>query len=295
MTTRPSLDYGKLDSTVIIDFHTHIVPPAIKERRSDYLDRDPVFRLLYSQPKARLATAEELIESMDRAGVDVSVALNMGWVSHELCRETNDYILEAAARFPRRLVAFCSVNPQAGDRAVAEVERCARAGALGIGELRPDMQGFAAGDEPFQNLAAQARRSRLILLFHASEPVGHTYAGKGEVTPQVLYAFIQACHGLPFVCAHWGGGLPFYALMPEVAEALKDVYFDTAASPFLYQANIYRHAVDMVGAEKILFGSDNPLMPPSRPIREIRSLSLPAGAEELILGENARRLLGLEA
>jgi len=132
----------------------------------------------------------------------------------------------------------------------------------------------------------------MILLTHASEPVGHQYAGKGAVTPERLYPFIQSNPGLKLVCAHWGGGLPFYALMPEVKRALANVYFDTAASPFLYHPQIYRQAAELIGADKILFGSDYPLMPQSRVIKEVKAAGLSAEAEDKILGGNARRLLG---
>ncbi|MCK4721979.1 MAG: amidohydrolase family protein, partial [Dehalococcoidia bacterium] len=127
---------------MIIDFHTHIVPPWIKERRQEYLGRDPLFDHLYSNPKSKLATADELVASMDDKGVDISIALNIGWTSHELCRETNDYIMEAVAHYPKRLVGFCAIQPKAGDVAIAELERCAKGGLRGIGELRPDVQGF---------------------------------------------------------------------------------------------------------------------------------------------------------
>ena len=48
---------------------------------------------------------------MDEAEIDISVVLNYGWTTHELCIETNDYILESVARFPKRLVGFCAVQP----------------------------------------------------------------------------------------------------------------------------------------------------------------------------------------
>jgi predicted TIM-barrel fold metal-dependent hydrolase len=280
--------------SVIIDFHTHILPPRIRDEREDYLERDPLFAHLYADPKAKLATAEELIDSMDEEGIDRSIALNIGWTSHELCLETNDYIMEALSRYPDRLVGFCAIQPRAGEAAIAEVERCAREGIRGIGEMRPDIQGFDLGDEATMSPVIQAaKRHRLIFLTHSSEPVGHEYMGKGNITPDVLYRFIAKFPDLPIVCAHWGGGLPFYALMPEVARALEDVFFDTAASPFLYQPEIFKHVAEIVGVKKILFGSDYPLMSQSRVINQVRSLDMGEEAEGLILGENAKRLLGL--
>jgi len=91
---------------VIIDFHTHIVPPEIRERRHDLVRQDPCFQSLYTDPKARLATAEDLIGSMDRDGIDVSVALNIGWSTADLCRQTNDYIMESISVYPSRIIAF---------------------------------------------------------------------------------------------------------------------------------------------------------------------------------------------
>ena len=279
---------------MIIDFHTHVFPPRVKQKRSQYIDRDPCFALLYAKKEAKIATTEELIESMDRAGIDISVIVNLGWITHELCVETNDYILESIARYPKRLIGFCTVQPQSLDAAIAEIERCARGGARGIGEMRPDMQLLDLGDDPIITPFMTAiKQHRLIFLTHASEPAGHDYPGKGIITPDILYPFITTHPDVTIVCAHWGGGLPFYALMPEVQKALQNVYFDTAASPFLYQPQIYTLVSQLVGADKILFGSDYPLLPQTRLLQEINSAALTEEEKRLITGENARKLLGI--
>lgn len=279
---------------VIIDFHTHIFSPQIKKNRSKYVNADPCFAILYSQEKAKLVTAEELIESMDRDGIDISIVQNIGWTTHELCVETNDYIMESVARYPERLVGFCTVQPRSLDAALAEIERCVKGGIRGVGEIRPDIQLLDLGDkelmDPFVDLLV---KYKLVLSVHSSEPVGHDYQGKGAVTPGILYPLITRYPDLTLVCAHWGGGLPFYALMPEVKEAMEKVYFDTAASPFLYTPEIYHQVIQLVGADKILFGSDYPVVAQSRLLREIDSLDLPEAAKDEILADNARRLLGL--
>ncbi len=278
---------------MIIDFHTHIVPPTVKERRQEYLN-DACFRSLYSQPKAKLATAEEVITCLDEHNIDKCVVLNLGWTSHELCVQTNDYILEAISKYSQRLIGFCAIQPLAGDKAIKELERCAESGARGVGELRSDTQGFDIRDSNLMGpLVETMMKYNLILLTHASEPIGHQYFGKGSITPELLYPFIQAFPELKLVCAHWGGGLPFYALMPEVAKALANVYFDTAATPFLYQPQIFRHIVEIIGSDKILFGSDYPLMPPRRVIDQIEIASLNPQDKTKILGGNARMLLSM--
>jgi predicted TIM-barrel fold metal-dependent hydrolase len=279
---------------MIIDFHTHVFPPQIKKNRGKYIDSDPCFAILYSQKDARLATADELVASMDEAEVDISVITNIGWITHELCVETNDYIMESVARYPKRLIGFGSVQPRSYEAAIDEVERCAKAGIRGIGEIRPDLQLFDLGDEEVtEPLVEVMRKHKLILLTHTSEPVGHQYPGKGGVTPDMLYPFITSFPDLTIVCAHWGGGLPFYALMPEVKKAMGNVFFDTAASPFLYSPQIYSQVTQLVGGDRILFGSDYPLLTQERVVKEIRSLDLPEETKELILSGNASRLFGL--
>jgi hypothetical protein len=279
-------------SSVIIDFHTHIFPPWLRERRDEYVKSDPCFALLYSQAKARIATAEELLAAMDEAGIDSSVVLNIGWVSHELCVKTNDYILDSVSRYPRRLVGFCAIQPRAGDAAIAEIERCAGAGAKGIGELRSDVQDFDLADKKtMKPVVDAALKHDLILLTHSSEPVGHEYFGKGRITPAILYSFITAFPNLKLVCAHWGGGLPFYALMPEVAKILANVFFDTAATVFLYKAEIFQQVSSIISSDRILFGTDYPLMHQNRVIAQVQAAQLSAKDKAKILGGNARKLL----
>jgi predicted TIM-barrel fold metal-dependent hydrolase len=282
-------------SSVVIDFHTHIFPSWLKEKRDEYIKRDPCFSLLYSQPQARIATAEEILASMDEAGIDLSVVLNVGWIDHELCVKTNDYILDSVSRYPTRLVGFCAIQPGAGDAAIAELERCAKAGARGIGELRSDVQGFDLTDKKtMKPLVDAALKHNLIFLTHSSEPVGHEYSGKGSITPDILYSFITTFPNLKLVCAHWGGGLPFYALMPEVTKALSNVSFDTAATVFLYKPEIFKQMSHIIGSDKILFGTDYPLMHQNRVLAQIQSSQLPEEDKARILGANAQKLLHLD-
>jgi hypothetical protein len=281
---------------VIIDSHTHIFPPRMREQREDYLRRDPTFAEMYASSKARLASAEELLASMDEAAIDKSVVLGFAWSELEPCVQHNDYLLEAAARSGGRLVPFCTIQPRAGNDAFREMERCARAGARGLGELRPDSQGYRLDEGAAAEVLAEAAlRHGLVLLFHASEPVGHAYPGKVGLSVASLYRFVAGHGGQAVVGSHWGGGLPFYALMPEVRQALANAYFDTAAAPLLYEPAVYRQAVHLVGAERILFGSDFPLIGQRRQRQAIEeAFPVDDPARALILGENARRLLRLE-
>ncbi|MBM2827357.1 MAG: hypothetical protein HW403_1421 [Dehalococcoidia bacterium] len=250
---------------------------------------------MYSNPKARIATADELIASMDRWGIDVSVVMNFGWSSQDMCTETNSYIIEAVHKYPGRLVGFCAIQPREGAAALKELERCALAGLRGIGEMRPDDQGFELDDVKVMGPVVEAAQSyKMVFLTHSSEPVGHLYPGKGTLTPDKLYSFITAFPALTVVLAHWGGGLPFYSLMPEVARALKNTYLDCAATSLLYKPDVFQTVGALMGYDKILFASDYPLVAQGRAVTEIRDLVIQEEAKQAILGGNARRLLHLD-
>jgi uncharacterized protein len=277
---------------MIIDFHTHIFSPEIIRNRQRYVEKDPLFASFYSDPRARLATAEDLINIMDEQEIDVAVIQNIAWSSPEMCRQTNDYILESVHRFPQRLIGFGMILLDSPSTALPEIERCVQGGMKGIGEIRSAAH-LLTDPLKIQPVINSLIEHNLILSTHSSEPVGHIYPGKGDITPQCLYPFISAYPGLTLVCAHWGGGLPFYCLMPEVKRALGRVYFDSAASPFLYSPQIYRQTSSLAGDDRVLFGTDYPLLQPKRLLAEIENLDLTAEVKRKILYENAAGILHL--
>jgi predicted TIM-barrel fold metal-dependent hydrolase len=81
--------------------------------------------------------------------------------------------------------------------------------------------------------------------------------------------------------------------MPEVPQVIQNVYFDTAASPFLYRPEVFATVAGLVGADRILFGTDYPLLGHRRLLKQLRETRLDVGAQKAILEGNAARLLGL--
>jgi predicted TIM-barrel fold metal-dependent hydrolase len=278
---------------MIIDFHTHITPRHVIQNREKYLSRDIWFEELYGDPKARLITADELVAEMDRAGVQKSVTFGFGWRDPGLLREANDCVIDAVCRYPDRLIGFGIVNP-AYPGAAKELERCAARGLRGVGELMPNGQGFSLDDERTMRPVVQvAVAHRMPILSHTSEPVGHSYPGKGTVNPDVVYRFVELFPHATLVCAHWGGGLPFYELMPDVMRKFRNVYYDTAASLYLYRDKIFFLAGTLM-PNKILFATDYPLIGQRKMHSRLVLAGLPRGILAKIQGGNAARLLGLK-
>ncbi len=282
-----------LEAEVVIDIHTHITAPEIIARREAYCQRDVWFAALYENPQARLATVEALVEALDEAGVHHAVTFGFAWADMGLCRAANDYTIEAVRRHEGRLIGFAVVNPRRTREAIRELERCAAVGLRGVGELMPDGQGFYLNDVSLlAPLAEFTAVHHLPILVHSSEPVGHRYPGKGAVGPEAIWGFAQAFPDVTLICAHWGGGLPFYELIPEVRDALTHVYYDTAASPLVYDDRILPLLAQLV-RHKICFGSDFPLVSPGRCLRGFRSVGLELQPLQAVLGDNASRILGL--
>ena len=133
----------------------------------------------------------------------------------------------------------------------------------------------------------------LVLLFHASEPVGHAYPGKKGLPVEQLGRFIMDFPGVSVIGAHWGGGLPFYALMPEMRDTMGRFYVDSAATGLLYRPDVISRVIDLLGAGHVLFGTDFPLVSQKAALDALREAPIDEEARALIEGGNARELLRL--
>ena len=277
---------------MIIDSHCHILPPHFRERHRELAARDATYAALFPDERGRGADVDTLLRDMDSAGIDHAVVMGFGWTNQAIATQANDYLAGASKAHPDRISAFASVNPAWGDAAVVEARRCLDAGAVGIGELHADTQGFDIGDvnvmEPVMTLLRDAGR---LLTVHASEPVGHLYPGKGRTTPDKLMRLATNFPENRILLAHLGGGLPFYEAMPEVAEALANVWYDTAALPYLYRPSAVAAVASLAGANSILFGTDYPLLSHRRVLDYIRAAGLEPAETGSILGGNAAALI----
>jgi len=280
---------------MIIDCHTHIFPDEVRKNREVFCRKDEGFSSIYKNSKAKIAGVEDLISSMDELGVERSVICGFPWGQPDLCSLHNEYLLKSASRYPNRLITFISLlfwNPVWSEK---EFNQCRKDGAKGVGEIAFYCREMTSQDiDSMKPILTRMEKDGIPLLLHVNETVGHSYPGKGMTPLERFYELILIFPKLPIVLAHWGGGLPFYELMPEVAKAMANVYYDTAASPLLYSKKIYAMVSEMVGSRKILFGTDFPLITAKRYFQELEGSGLSKEDQRKILGLNVSRLLRLD-
>jgi uncharacterized protein len=249
----------------IIDAHVHLYPPEA--------NRNPVAwaaamgeahwttmcvrRRKNGRAVQDFPSVDDLLHEMDAAGVTRSVLLGWYWENPETCTAQNRFYAECVRAHPDRLSAFATLNARAGREAtLAEVRRAQSEGLVGLGELSPHSQGFGVDDKIFHEVLALARELKLPVNLHVTDPKSRPYPGRVE-TP--LEDFTRLARDFPlvnFILAHWGGMLP---LGDAAGVGLANLYYDTAASPLLYDASVWKRFFAAVPSPRVLFGSDYPL------------------------------------
>jgi len=246
------------------------------------------------------ANVERLLRDMDAAGVDRAVLVGWYWENPATCAEMNRFHAACVRRHPDRLEAFATLHAAAGAEAVAaELKRCREEGLSGLGELCPPAQGHGY-DEPALAAALElAAQWFWPVNLHVTEPAGRAYPGRVETPFLELLALARRHPEVRFILAHWGGMLPFFELNQAVAKPLRNVFYDTAASPLLYRPAIFPLVARAVGADRIVYGSDYPLrLYPrhqaepdfARFLGEIHASGLTQPELAAVLGKNWQRL-----
>ncbi len=294
---------------MIIDSHVHLYPAdatadprAWAEARGEERWADLVAPL--SGPRIQgWSDVDTLLRDMDAAGIERAVLLGWYWDHQETCEEQNNAYIRWVKEHPDRLWAFATVQPQAGDQAEAEFARAVEAGLCGLGELSPTSQGFSMENPGWIALVERAVEWGVPVNLHVNEPVGRRHPGRLQDSLDEYVWLADRYPDLKLILAHWGGLLPFFELNKWAGSRLRNVVYDTAASPLLYNPAIFRAVVDRIGPDRVLYGSDYPLrLYPRRQKRpdfrlfleEIRHASLTAAEREKILGANALSIIGGE-
>jgi predicted TIM-barrel fold metal-dependent hydrolase len=249
-------------------------------------------------PVQGFPSVDGLLRAMDAAGVARAVLLGWYWNQPLGCVAQNRFYAECVERHPDRLSAFATLHAAMGPKdAMLELKSARDDGLIGLGELSPHSQTTAPDDAALYDVLELAGQWGMPVNLHVTDPKSGSYPGRVE-TPLVDFVALAKAHPrTTFILAHWGGLLPF---TEEGSAPLPNVYYDTAASPLLYDAGIWRRFVEKVGADRVLFGSDFPLnLYPQqsaesgfgRLIDEAKNSGLTAAKLDAVLRGNATRVL----
>jgi predicted TIM-barrel fold metal-dependent hydrolase len=276
----------------VVDAHTHAFSPELLQNRELVAEQDYWFNALYANPAARAVDAPTLSAAAAAAGIAQSIVCGFPWSDPGRCRSENQWMADVAAS--DNSLAWLGIVVPGSSESAQDAAWCLEHGASGIGELNADGQGVSLLDPKlWQPLIEVARAYHRPLLLHASEAPGHHYAGKGTATPDKLVAWLAQAQDIDVIFAHWGGGLPFYELMPEVRRLTRRVFYDSAASTYLYDFAVFPRVIDLVGSDRILFGTDFPLLKQARFLTRTRDVLRNEDELSDVLSGNADRLFRL--
>ncbi len=292
----------------IIDAHVHLYPTEVTRDPAAWATRmrEPNWLALVTPDPARRvrqgwADADRLLRDMDTAGVERAILLGWYWENHETCVWHNRYHEACVRAHPDRLSAFATVQAAAGPTALDEIRRAAEAGSLGLGELCPRAVGGSPLDPAWLEVFSLAVELGWPVNLHVTDPASRWFPGRVETPLDEIITLAERLPVLRLILAHWGGGLALHELNPRCRRALANAVYDTAATPLLYDRRVYAAAAAIAGAERILFGSDYPLLVYPRVqtepelvrlVQAVRTSPLVPEDMAAVLGGNARRLLG---
>jgi aminocarboxymuconate-semialdehyde decarboxylase len=329
--------------TTVIDVHTHMLSRAWfellkqkgKPRYAVKPSKDwPAPLGIYANgapfmtPQEGHFDYELRIKKMNEAKVDLAIvsltAPNCFWggpkTSLKAAQIVNDDMAAAQTAWPDRIRWFCSIPWEHADLAVAELERCAKAGAIGVMVLA-NIAGRSLTDPRFQPVWKAIDKKGLPVLVHPTSPPGTKYLDVNRfnliaqvgfmfdtslAVARLIYdGFLSTYPNIKLIAAHAGGTLPYLVgrmdmcfdnmvavremVKQRPSELLRHIYYDSVT----FTLDALAMCVEVGGADKILYGSDYP-----HNIGDMRGClarvdALPHDQRLAARGRNARRIFKL--
>ena len=212
---------------------------------------------------------------------------------------SNEEIAEGAAKHSDVLIPFASIDPHKGKAGARRLRRLAENhGVRGL-KFHPSLQDFAPNDRSAYPLLEVAQEYGLVALFHTGQTgIGADLPGGGGVrlklsNPMLLDDVAADFPDLTIIMAH--PSFPWQDEALAVATHKPNVYIDLSGwSPKYFPPQLVRYANSLL-QDKVLFGSDYPLITPDRWLSDFEKLEIKPQVRPKILKDNAVRVLKLEA
>lgn len=265
---------------MIFDAHAHIFPDKIAEKAVAGIGN------FYSTLTMELdGTAEGLLKSGGSAGVDRFLVHSVATVPAQVT-SINDFIGGCVKKYPDKFIGFAAMHPDF-EEVFAELDRAVSLGLKGV-KLHPDFQRFNADSEKAMVIYEAAAERKLPVLIHMGD--SRTDFSKAGRLVNVLERFPE----LDIIAAHFGG----WSEWDEAAEVLgggrfKHLWTDCSSSLYAMSPEHAKRLIDAYGADKVLFGTDYPMWTAAEELERFANIPLTEREREMILHENAERLLKL--
>jgi predicted TIM-barrel fold metal-dependent hydrolase len=283
-----------LNSLVAIDVHTHAWKSALQLDDAATESQQAMGRYFRYQPQHQ--TVPEMAE-MYRKLKMAFVVFTVDGEKGASRRITNEEIAELAHQHSDVAIPFASINPHRGAEGVREARRLIKDYAVRGFKFHPSVQAFFPNDAMCYPLYEAIAEARLPALFHTGQTgVGAATRGGGGIrlkysNPLLLDDVAVDFPDMPIILAH--PSFPWQEEALSVATHKPQVYIDLSGwSPKYFPPILVQYANTLL-KDRILFGSDYPVMSPERWMADFERLDIRPEVRPLILKMNAARLLGL--
>ena len=282
-----------VDQLVAIDVHTHAWKSALAVDDAPTAQQEAMGRYFRYQPQhTTVPQMAEMYRKLKMAFVVFSVDS-----PKEPRKITNEEIAELAHKNSDVAIPFASVNPHRGAEGVAMAKRLIKDHGVRGFKFHPSVQDFFPNDRVAYPLYEVIAEAKLPALFHTGQTgVGAGTRGGGGIrlkysNPLYLDDVATDFPDMPIIAAH--PSFPWQEEALSVATHKPQVYIDLSGwSPKYFPPILVQYANTLL-KEKILFGSDYPVLAPERWMEEFEKLPIKPEVRPLILKENAARLLKL--
>ena len=248
-----------IDGTTVIDFHGHVG------------SWDSV---------GMIDNPTIMMQAMDSVSIDKSCVFN---IFHPDGTTSNNATAAFVGKHPDRFIGFAYVSPIMPDRMLPELERSINQLKLAAIKLYPSYSPFPLNDSIWDPIYEFANERELTIITHTGQ--------EPTAAPKFLIDIAPRFPKAIFVAGHAGNIEPYRSQAIKAAQRCPNVYLETCSS--FRSPGVIERLVMEAGADRVIFGSDTPLMDPRCQIGKILTAKISDQEKRLIIGENACRILKL--
>jgi len=240
----------------------------------------------------RQQTAADLIPTMDKWGIDKAICSSV-WAIMEDCREANKQLAEWIAPYPDRVYGYITLNPHYPDVWWRDLDTFAPSPQFVGVKLHAAWHSCPIDSRPYSAIFKRCEELRLPILAHSYDPTPDT------MSPSAPERLARAAreHDVPIIMGHMGGnalrGIAACASSTPTLSLEISAGRENAAQQYAWDLLRVRRAIDALGPERVLFGSDMPLVDPAICFGAIEDTELTPAERELVMWKNAARVFGV--